>query len=149
MIIKLVIYYALLLSVCHVFIINAQNLKDKVNNAKNSIKNVDVKNVKKEIKKKLKPDNCDCGISSINETDAKQIHPWQVLLTINWKRKKAKDKNIFCQGTLISKKHIITAMHCLQERVEFSKMRKRLICCLSLFTSVISLLTMLQKRLHW
>ena len=77
------------------------------------------------IKKKFKTENCDCGISNINEEDPKQIHPWQVLLTINWKKKKAKDENVHCQGTLISKKHIVTSVYCLQERVQFSKTRNR------------------------
>ena len=105
MILKSIIYYAVLFGIFYVSMLSAQNL----------IK----------IKKKFKTENCDCGISNINEEDPKQIHPWQVLLTINWKKKKAKDENVHCQGTLISKKHIVTSVYCLQERVQFSKTRNR------------------------
>ena len=122
---KIVIYYTALLCIFYVFPLSAQNLKNKVSNAINIIKDIDIKNVRKKIKKRFKPENCDCGISTINEKDANQIHPWQVLLTINWKKKKAKDKNVHCQGTLISKKHIVTSVYCLQDFVESSKTRRR------------------------
>ena len=105
MILKSVIYYAVLFFIFYVSTLSAQNLN--------------------KIKKKFKTENCDCGISNINEEDPKQIHPWQVLLIINWKKKKAKDENVHCQGTLISKKHIVTSVYCLQERVQFSKTRNR------------------------
>ena len=108
-----------------IFPINSQILKDEFNKAKNKMKNVDIDKVKKKIKKGFKSGNCDCGISDIDENDKDQIHPWQVLLTINWKKNLAREKDVYCQGTLISKKHIVTSLYCLQERVEFFKTRAR------------------------
>ena len=108
-----------------IFPINSQILKDEFNKAKNKMKNVDIDKVKKKIKKGFKSGNCDCGISEIDENDKDQIHPWQVLLTINWKKNLAREKDVYCQGTLISKKHIVTSLYCLQERVEFFKTRAR------------------------
>ena len=120
---NLVFMFVIALCIIDIFPINSQNLKDKVNNAKNKIRNADINKVKKKIKKKS--GNCDCGISEIDENDKDQIHPWQVLLTINWKKNLAREKDVYCQGTLISKKHIVTSLYCLQERIEFSKTRAR------------------------
>ena len=120
---NLVFMFVIALCIIDIFPINSQNLKDKVNNAKNKIRNADINKVKKKIKKKS--GNCDCGISEIDENDKDQIHPWQVLLTINWKKNLAREKDVYCQGTLISKKHIVTSLYCLQERVEFFKTRAR------------------------
>ena len=116
-----------LVAICaiDIFPINSQKLKDEFNKAKNKMKNVDIDKVKKKIKKGFKSVNCDCGISDIDENDKDQIHPWQVLLTINWKKNLAREKDVYCQGTLISKKHIVTSAYCLQERVDFTKSRAR------------------------
>ena len=116
-----------LVAICaiDIFPINSQKLKDEFNKAKNKMKNVDIDKVKKKIKKGFKSGNCDCGISDIDENDKDQIHPWQVLLTINWKKNLAREKDVYCQGTLISKKHIVTSAYCLQERVDFTKSRAR------------------------
>ena len=123
---NLVFMFVIALCIIDIFPINSQKLKDKLNNAKDRMKNVDINKVKKKIKKGSKSGgNCDCGISEIDENDKDQIHPWQVLLTINWKKNLAREKDVYCQGTLISKKHIVTSLYCLQERVEFSKTRSR------------------------
>ena len=123
---NLVFMFVIALCIIDIFPINSQKLKDKLNNAKDRMKNVDINKVKKKIKKGSKSGgNCDCGISEIDENDKDQIHPWQVLLTINWKKNLAREKDVYCQGTLISKKHIVTSLHCLQERIEFSKTRAR------------------------
>ena len=86
---------------------------------------VNIDKAKQKIKKGFKSGNCECGFSEIDENDKDQIHPWQVLLIINWKKNLAREKDVYCQGTLISKKHIVTSVHCLQERVEFTKTRTR------------------------
>ena len=123
---KLVFLSVAILCICHMFSIDAQKLKNKLTNAKNKVKNINVENVKNKFKKKflkIGVNHCDCGISDIDENDEKQIHPWQVFLTINWKKKKLfsqsigvrKRDDVFCQGTLISKKHIVTMAQCLQE----------------------------------
>ena len=123
---NLVFLCVVALCIINIFPINSQKLNDKVNNAKEKIKNVDINKVEKKIKKGFKSGkNCDCGISEIDENDKDQIHPWQVLLTINWKKNLAREKDVYCQGTLISKKHIVTSLYCLQERIEFTKTRAR------------------------
>ena len=61
---------------------------------------------------KIQKTNCQCGISNVDEKRKSQIHPWQVLLIINWKNT-PKEKDNYCQGVLVSKKHILTAVRCL------------------------------------
>ena len=127
---KLLLLCVTILCIYHMFPIDAQKLKNKLNDAKNKIENVNVKMVKDEIMKKFNKigtNHCDCGISTIDENDEKQIHPWQVFLTINWKKKNSRGRDdVYCQGTLISKKHIITITQCLQEIGLFDiKTRKR------------------------
>ena len=64
--------------------------------------------------------NCECGESKINENDKTnlvEMQPWQVTVVVNWKGAKNKvPDNLICQGVLISKKHVLTAYHCLEER---------------------------------
>ena len=77
---------------------------------------------KKAVKKCLMPNpkrNCECGISEVDERKEKEVHPWQVLLYIFWGEKANApilNKRPKCLGVLISKKHILTAYHCLQKR---------------------------------
>ena len=80
-----------------------------------------------------------CGRSNIKETAKRaKMHPWQVTIYINWKkniRKKEsletpsdseesdddeedydfEEKNLICQGVLVSTQHVLTAYHCLVE----------------------------------
>ena len=53
---------------------------------------------------------CECGVSDF---DGKS--PWQLLLTINWKGPSKKQQNENCVGVLISKKHFLTSISCLQQ----------------------------------
>ena len=55
---------------------------------------------------------CECGIKP--QEDPNKPYPWQVFLTINWKPEKPNSVNVFCQGVLISKKHILTAKRCFE-----------------------------------
>ena len=58
---------------------------------------------------------CECGISDLKSTyDTKKQYPWQLLLTINWK--KMPTKNVHCGGVLISEKHFVTAVRCLEDK---------------------------------
>ena len=125
---KLVFQCVAILCICHMFPIDAQKLKNKLTNAKNKFKNTNGKNVKNKIMKKfdkMGENHCDCGFSTVDINDANQIYPWQVFLTINWKKKKAKGDDEYCQGTLISKKHVVTMAQCLQERGLFDKKTRK------------------------
>ena len=125
---KLVFQCVAILCICHMFPIDAQKLENKLTNAKNKFKNTNGKNVKNKIMKKfdkMGENHCDCGFSTVDINDANQIYPWQVFLTINWKKKKAKGDDEYCQGTLISKKHVVTMAQCLQERGLFDKKTRK------------------------
>ena len=50
----------------------------------------------------------------MSDSDPKRQYPWQLLLTINWK--KMPTKNLHCGGVLISEKHFITAVRCLEDK---------------------------------
>ena len=125
---KLVLICVAILCIYHMFPIDAQKLKNKLTNTKNKFKNINGKNVKNKIMKKFNKigiNHCDCGYSTVDINNAKQIYPWQVFLTINWKKNKAKGDDEYCQGTLISKKHVVTMAQCLQERGLFDKKTRK------------------------
>ena len=90
-------------------------------------------------KYKPKINDKNCGKSKVKETAKNaKMHPWQVTIYVNWKknvRKKesletpseesddyedegndGEDKDLICQGVLVSSQHVLTAYHCLVEK---------------------------------
>ena len=60
--------------------------------------------------------DCECGISNTNTTIPNQQHPWHLLLTFNWNPAAVKSaKNHNCGGILVSRKHFLTALGCLED----------------------------------
>ena len=60
--------------------------------------------------------DCECGISNTNSTIPNQQHPWHLLLTFNWNGPgKSYNKNYNCGGILVSRKHFLTALGCLED----------------------------------
>ena len=58
---------------------------------------------------------CECGVSDFDGKNAQKQFPWQLLLTINWKGSSKKQKDETCGGVLISEKHFLTSVTCLQQ----------------------------------
>ena len=58
---------------------------------------------------------CECGVSVFDGKSAQKQFPWQLLLTINWKAPSKKQKDETCGGVLISEKHFLTSVTCLQQ----------------------------------
>ena len=62
--------------------------------------------------------NCKCGKPKVLVNEKKrEMYPWQVTLSINWNIKAIERyQPLICWGTLVSRKHVLTAYHCLEER---------------------------------
>ena len=80
-----------------------------------------------------------CGVSKVFgvfETAklGANIHPWQVTIYINWKKNKglkkssepSQNKNLICQGVLVSTQHVLTAYHCLVDKAANSGIKRNL-----------------------
>ena len=89
----------------------------------------------KKCKYKPKINDKNCGVSKVDETakDA-DIHPWQVTIYVNWKKNKRKkkssetsqNKDLICQGVLVSAQHVLTAYHCLVDKATKSEIKRNL-----------------------
>ena len=74
-----------------------------------------------------------CGVSRVVEA-ADKIHPWQVTIYVNWKKNKglkkssetSQNKDLICQGVLVSTNHVLTAYHCLVDKATNSGMKRNL-----------------------
>ena len=82
------------------------------------------KPVKKCLFKNSSKSNCKCGKSKVFVNEKKrELYPWQVTLSINWNVAVIeRPQALVCWGTLVSRRHILTAYHCLEERLNLRKL---------------------------